>query len=170
MQNDISHIPIFFPPCALRGLLVRSIALRGPGLAFGAKRRFRLKCFGEGAETGTHGAYARQKSPDSFGRIFVVRLYRARLVTQKPMCLNGLIDPGLCARIDVHALRGFVIRIERHALQTQFPPSRIELWNAPQFRLPSLHSVLITSAARNPIATIATQINGHSTTNQKELL
>src|SRR5260221_9001774 len=36
--------------------------------------------------------------------------------------------------------------MDRHALQTQFPPSRIELWNGPQFRLPSLHSVLITSA------------------------
>jgi hypothetical protein len=68
-----------------------------------------------------------------------------------------------------YAHRSFVIGIDRHALQTQFPPSRIELWNAPQFRLPSLHSVLITSAARNPIATIATAINGHSTTNQKEI-
>src|SRR6266496_6208349 len=55
-------------------------------------------------------------------------------------------------------------------LQTQFPPSRIELWNAPQFQLPSLHSVLIKAGARNPIATIATTINGHSTTNQKEIL
>ena len=59
---------------------------------------------------------------------------------------------------------------ERHALQTQFPTSRIELRNGPQFQLPSLHSVLITSAARNPIPTIATTINGHSTTNQKEIL
>ena len=59
---------------------------------------------------------------------------------------------------------------ERDALQTQFPPSRIELWNAPQFQLPSLHSVLIKAGARNPIATIATTINGHSTTNQKEIL
>src|SRR4029077_13422212 len=59
---------------------------------------------------------------------------------------------------------------ERHALQTQFPPSRIELWNGPQFRLPSLHSVLIRAGARNPIATIATTISGHSTTNQKEIL
>jgi hypothetical protein len=57
---------------------------------------------------------------------------------------------------------------EWHALQTQFPTSRIELWNAPQFRLPSLHSVLITSAATNPIPTIATTINGQSTRSQKE--
>src|SRR5258705_9972148 len=66
-------------------------------------------------------------------------------------------------------IRGLLIRWDRHALQTQFPPSRIELWNAPQFRLPSLHSVLINAGARNPIATIATTINGHSTTNQKEI-
>ena len=59
---------------------------------------------------------------------------------------------------------------ERHTLQTQFPPSRIELWNAPQFQLPSVHRVLIKAGARNPIATIATTINGHSTTNQKEIL
>ena len=63
-----------------------------------------------------------------------------------------------------------LIARDRHALQTQFPPSRIELWNAPQFQLPSLHSVLIKAGARNPIATIATTINGHSTTNQKEIL
>src|SRR5258705_9332106 len=86
------------------------------------------------------------------------------------MCLIGLVDdPGLCGRIDFHAHRSFVIGIDRHALQTQFPPSAIELRNGPQFRLPSLHSVLITSAARNPIPTIATTINGHSTTNQKEM-
>jgi len=59
---------------------------------------------------------------------------------------------------------------ERDELQTQFPPSRIELWNAPQFQLPSVHRVLIKAGARNPIATIATTINGHSTTNQKEIL
>ena len=87
------------------------------------------------------------------------------------MCLIGLVDdPGLCGRTDFHAHRRFVVGIDRHALQTQFPPSRIELWNAPQFRLPSLHSVLIKAGARNPIATIATTINGHSTTNQKEIL
>ena len=63
-----------------------------------------------------------------------------------------------------------LIRWKRHELQTQFPPSRIELWNAPQFQLPSLHRVLIKAGARNPIATIATTINGHSTTNQKEIL
>ena len=67
----------------------------------------------------------------------------------------------LCGRIEVHLDRSFVIGMDRHALQTQFPPSRIELWNAPQLRLPSLHSVLITSAARNPMDTIATTINGH---------
>src|SRR6266550_7936749 len=85
------------------------------------------------------------------------------------MCLIGLVDPGLCGRIEVHAHRSFVVGIDRHALQTQFPPSRIELWNAPQFQLPSLHSVLIKAGARNPIATIATTINGHITTNQKEM-
>ena len=57
---------------------------------------------------------------------------------------------------------------ERHELQTQFPPSRIELWNASQFRLPSLHSVLSKAGARNPIARIATTINGQSATTQKE--
>jgi hypothetical protein len=86
------------------------------------------------------------------------------------MCPIGLVEPGLCSRINVHAHRRFVIGIDRHALQTQFPPSRIELWNAPQFQLPSLHRVLIKAGARNPIATIATTINGHSTTNQKEIL
>src|SRR6476619_562715 len=84
------------------------------------------------------------------------------------MCLIGLVYAALCGRIEVHAHRSFVIEIDRHALQTQFPPSRIELRNGPKFRLPSLHSVLITPAARNPIATIATQINGHSTGSQKE--
>src|SRR5258705_3020486 len=82
------------------------------------------------------------------------------------MCLIGLVDPGLCSQIEVRTHRSFVIGIDRHALQTQFPPSRIELRNAPQFQLPSLHSVLIKTGARNPIATT---INGHSTTNQKEM-
>jgi len=86
------------------------------------------------------------------------------------MCLIGLVDARLCGQIEVRTHRRFVIGIDRHALQTQFPPSRIELWNAPQFQLPSLHSVLIKAGARNPIATIATTINGHSTTNQKEIL
>src|SRR4029077_20335278 len=58
---------------------------------------------------------------------------------------------------------------ERHELQTQFPPFRIELWNGPQFQLPSLHSVLTKAGARNPIARIATTINGHSATTQKEM-
>ena len=84
------------------------------------------------------------------------------------MCLIGLVDSGLCGRIEVHAHRSFVFGIDRHALQTQFPPSRIELRNAPQFQLPSLHRVLIKAGARNPIATIATTINGHSATTQKE--
>jgi hypothetical protein len=85
------------------------------------------------------------------------------------MCLVGLVDPGLCGRIEVHAHRSFVIGMDRHALQTQFPPSRIELRNAPQFQLPSLHRVLIKAGARNPIATIATTISGHRTTSQKEI-
>jgi hypothetical protein len=85
------------------------------------------------------------------------------------MFLIVAIEPGLCGRINRNAHRSFVIGIDRHALQTQFPPSRIELWNAPQFQLPSLHRVLIKAGARNPIATIATTINGHSTTNQKEM-
>jgi hypothetical protein len=72
-------------------------------------------------------------------------------------------------RIEVHPDRSFLIGIDRHALQTQFPPSGIELWNGPQFRLPRLHSVLITAAARNPIDTIATQISGHNTATQKEI-
>src|SRR6267378_3421535 len=85
------------------------------------------------------------------------------------MCLIGLVGPRLWSRSNVHAHRSFVIGMDRHALQTQFPPSAIELRNASQFRLPSLHSVLITAVARNPIRTIATTINGHSTTNQKEI-
>ena len=55
---------------------------------------------------------------------------------------------------------------ERHELQTQFPPSRIELWNASQFRLPSFHSASTTAAAANPSAT---PINGLSTANQKQM-
>ena len=86
------------------------------------------------------------------------------------MCLIGLVHARLCGGIEVHAHRSFVIGLDRHALQTPFPPSGIELLNGPKFRLPSLHSVLITVAARNPIVTIATQINGHSATSQKELL
>jgi hypothetical protein len=60
-------------------------------------------------------------------------------------------------------------RRERHELQTHLPLSRIELRECPQFGLLGLHSVLITAAAWNPIDTIATTINGHSTTNQKEI-
>jgi len=85
------------------------------------------------------------------------------------MCLVGLVDPGLCGRIEFHPHRSFVIGMDRHALQTQFPSSAIELRNGPQFRLPSLHSVLIKAGARNPIARIATTINGHSATTQKEM-
>src|SRR5437773_1948072 len=55
---------------------------------------------------------------------------------------------------------------DRHALQTQFPPSGIELRNGPQFRLPSFHSASITAAAANPSAT---PINGLRTANQKEM-
>src|SRR4029077_20529574 len=82
------------------------------------------------------------------------------------MCFIGLVDPDLCGRIGVHAHRSFVNGIDRHALQTQFPPSRIELRNGPQFQLPSLHSVSITAAATNPMAK---PINGPSTANQKEM-
>src|SRR4029077_13717544 len=82
------------------------------------------------------------------------------------MCLVGLVDPGLCGRIEVHAHGSFVIGMDRHALQTQFPPSRIELRNGPQFRLPSFHSVSTMAAATNPSAT---PINGLRTANQKEM-
>ena len=58
-----------------------------------------------------------------------------------------------------------VIGMDRHALQTQFPPSGIELRNGPQFPLPSSHSVSTMAAATNPIAT---PIKGLSTANQKE--
>jgi hypothetical protein len=85
------------------------------------------------------------------------------------MFLIVAIEPGLCGRINVNAHRSFVTRMDWYELQTQFPPSRIELWNPPQFRLPSLHRVLIKAGARNPIATIAATINGHSTTTQKEM-
>jgi hypothetical protein len=101
--------------------------------------------------------------------MFIIRLCRARLLTHKPMCLIVAIGPGLCGRINVNAHRSFVNTSYRHALQPQFPPSRIELWNAPEFQLPSLHSVLIKAGARKPIATIATTINGHSATTQKEI-
>src|SRR6266481_2927749 len=82
------------------------------------------------------------------------------------MCLIGLVDPGLCGRIEVHVHYSFVIGIDRHALQTQFPPSGIELRYGPQFGLPSFHSASITAAAANPSAT---PINGLSTANQKEM-
>ena len=82
------------------------------------------------------------------------------------MCLIGLVDPGLCGRIEVHAHRSFVIGMDRHALQTQFPPSAIELRDGPQFRLPSFHSASITAAATNPIDT---PINGLRTANRKEM-
>src|SRR5436190_23148296 len=82
------------------------------------------------------------------------------------MCLIDLADPGLSGRIEFHVHRSFIIGIERHALQTQFPPSRIELRDGPQLRLPSFHSASITAAAANPSAT---PINGLSTANQKEM-
>jgi hypothetical protein len=107
--------------------------------------------------------YARQN-------LLVAEDFIERLCSAGNQCASLVsLTPGWCGRIEVHAHRSFVIGMDRHALQTQFPPSRIELWNAPQFRLPSLHSVLITSAARNPMDTIATTINGHSTTTQKEI-
>jgi hypothetical protein len=67
-----------------------------------------------------------------------------------------------------HGSGKFLIGRVRNAFQTQFPPSGIELWNASQFWLPSLHSDLIRAGARNPIPTIVTTINGHSATTQKE--
>src|SRR6266567_4584288 len=81
------------------------------------------------------------------------------------MCLIGLVDTRLCGGIEVHAHRSFVIGIDRHALQTQFPPSRIELGNSSQLHFPSSHSVSTMAAAANPSAT---PINGLSTANQKE--
>jgi hypothetical protein len=56
--------------------------------------------------------------------------------------------------------------MQRHALQTQFPPSAIELRDGPQFRLPSIHSASIEAAAANPSAT---PISGLSTPDQKEM-
>ena len=82
------------------------------------------------------------------------------------MCLIGLVDPGLCGRIEIHAHRSFVIGSDRHALQAQLPPSGIELRDGPQLRLSSFHSASITAAAANPSAT---PINGLSTANQKEM-
>jgi hypothetical protein len=81
------------------------------------------------------------------------------------MCLIGLVDARLCGRIEVHAHRSFVIGIDRYALQTQFPPSGIELRNCPKLHFPSSHSVSTMAAATNPIAT---PIKGLSTANQKE--
>src|SRR4029450_3629132 len=70
-----------------------------------------------------------------------------------------------CGRIEVHAHRSFVIGIDRHALQAELPPSRIELRNCPKLHFPSFHSVSTMAAATNPIAT---PIKGLSTANQKE--
>jgi hypothetical protein len=63
-------------------------------------------------------------------------------------------------------INGVLTGRDQHALQTQFPPSAIELRNGPQLRLPSFHSASTTAAAANPIAT---PINGLSTANQKEM-
>ena len=82
------------------------------------------------------------------------------------MCLIGLIDPGLCGGIELHAHRSFVIGIDRHALQTQFPSSAIELRNCSKRHFPSSHSVSMMAAATNPSAT---PINGLSTANQSEM-
>src|SRR4029077_7032962 len=81
------------------------------------------------------------------------------------MCLIGLVDSGLYSRINVHAHRSFVTGMDWHALQTQFPPSRIELRNCPKLHFPSSHSVSTMAAATNPIAT---PIKGLSTANQKQ--
>ncbi len=78
----------------------------------------------------------------------------------------SLVDPGLCGRIEVHAHLSFVIGMDRHALQTQFPPSRIELRNGPQFQLPSFHSASIAATVTNPTATAMKWL---STANQKEM-
>jgi hypothetical protein len=61
---------------------------------------------------------------------------------------------------------GVLTGMDRHALQTQFPSSAIELRDGPQFRLPNFHSDSTTAAAANPSAT---PINGLSTANQKEM-
>jgi Fusaric acid resistance protein-like len=90
---------------------------------------------------------------------------RRRLVEVQAMCLIGLVDPRLSGRIEVLAYRGFVVGIHRHALQTQFPPSRIELGNSSQFHFPSSHSVSTIAAATNPIAT---PIKGLSTATRKK--
>jgi hypothetical protein len=82
------------------------------------------------------------------------------------MCLIGLVDARLCGRIEVHAHRSFVIGMDRHALQTQFPPSAIELRNCPKLHFTSSHSVSTMAAATNPSAT---PINGLKTANQKEM-
>jgi hypothetical protein len=55
--------------------------------------------------------------------------------------------------------------MDRHALQTYFPPSRIELGNSSKFHFPRSHSVSMMAAATNPNAT---PIKGLSTANQKE--
>ena len=81
------------------------------------------------------------------------------------MRLIGLVDARLCGGIEVHADRSFVIGIDRHALQTPFPPPRIELRNCPKLHFPSFHSVSTMAAATNPTAT---PIKGLSTANQKE--
>src|SRR4029077_21220396 len=81
------------------------------------------------------------------------------------MCLIGLVDARLCGRIEVHAHPSFVIGFDRHALQAQFPPSRIELGNSSQFHISRSHSVSMMAAATNPNAT---PIKGLSTANQKE--
>jgi hypothetical protein len=69
------------------------------------------------------------------------------------MCLIGFVDPALCARIEVHADRSFVIGIDRHTLQAQFPPSTIELLGCHQLGSPSLYGASITAAATDPTAT-----------------
>jgi hypothetical protein len=61
---------------------------------------------------------------------------------------------------------GVLTGMDCHALQTQFPPSAIELRDGPQLRLPNFHSASTAAAAANPSAT---PINGLSTANQKEM-
>jgi len=81
------------------------------------------------------------------------------------MCLIGLVYARLCGGIEVRVHRSFVIGMDWHALQAQFPPSRIELGNSSQFHFPRSHSVSMMAAATNPDAT---PIKGLSTANQKE--
>src|SRR4029077_3076510 len=81
------------------------------------------------------------------------------------MCLIGLVYARLCGGIEVRVHRSFVIGMDWHALQAQFPPSRIELRNSSQFHFPRSHSVSMMAAATNPNAT---PIKGLSTANQKE--